>query len=677
MNTSPMQEEHRIAELRRILHEHNHRYYVLAEPIISDREFDALLAELVLLESARPDLHDPNSPTQRVGGGLTDQFEKVPHSRPMLSLANSYSREEVEEWADRIHRESAGEMRFTCELKYDGVAIALQYEERRLVRALTRGDGSVGEDITTNVRTIRTIPLELPDQAPDQLEIRGEIILPFAEFEALNETRREKGEKLFANPRNTAAGTLKLQDSGVVARRGLDCFLYGVMMEDPDAAGIRGHEAGVKAAAQWGFKTPTVLDRAFEVVDSVEGVMAFLAHWDEARNDLPFAVDGVVLKVDAYAQRRSLGSTAKAPRWALAYKFETEQGITRLDHIAYQVGRTGAITPVAHLEPVPIAGTTVKKASLHNADQIALLDIREGDMVRVEKGGEIIPKVVGVILEERPEGSVPHRYATRCPDCDAELVRAEDEARHYCPNAGGCPEQIKGCIEHFASRRAMNIDGLGEESVAQLWAAGLIRDVADLYVLERPPLLTLDRMGEKRASKLLAGVEASKSIPFERVLFALGIRHVGETVAKRLARHFGSIDALMSAGEEALLELDVVGPVIAEAVVVWFADEANLNRVQRLRSAGLQWQVERLEEAPSSQVLADKSFVVSGVFSIPRDELKRLVERHGGRLLGGVSGKTDFLLAGEKMGPSKREKAERLGVTILTESEFMEMVGSG
>ena len=672
-----MQEEHRIAELRRILHEHNHRYYVLAEPIISDREFDALLAELVLLESARPDLHDPNSPTQRVGGGLTDQFEKVPHSRPMLSLANSYSREEVEEWADRIHRESAGEMRFTCELKYDGVAIALQYEERRLVRALTRGDGSVGEDITTNVRTIRTIPLELPDQAPDQLEIRGEIILPFAEFEALNETRREKGEKLFANPRNTAAGTLKLQDSGVVARRGLDCFLYGVMMEDPDAAGIRGHEAGVKAAAQWGFKTPTVLDRAFEVVDSVEGVMAFLAHWDEARNDLPFAVDGVVLKVDAYAQRRTLGSTAKAPRWALAYKFETEQGITRLDHIAYQVGRTGAITPVAHLEPVPIAGTTVKKASLHNADQIALLDIREGDMVRVEKGGEIIPKVVGVILEERPEGSVPHRYATRCPDCDAELVRAEDEARHYCPNAGGCPEQIKGGIEHFASRRAMNIDGLGEESVAQLWAAGLIRDVADLYVLERPPLLTLDRMGEKRASKLLAGVEASKSIPFERVLFALGIRHVGETVAKRLARHFGSIDALMSAGEEALLELDVVGPVIAEAVVVWFADEANLNRVQRLRSAGLQWQVERLEEAPSSQVLADKNFVVSGVFSIPRDELKRLVERHGGRLLGGVSGKTDFLLAGEKMGPSKREKAERLGVTILTESEFMEMVGSG
>ena len=672
-----MQEEHRIAELRRILHEHNHRYYVLAEPIISDREFDALLAELVLLESARPDLHDPNSPTQRVGGGLTDQFEKVPHSRPMLSLANSYSREEVEEWADRIHRESAGEMRFTCELKYDGVAIALQYEERRLVRALTRGDGSVGEDITTNVRTIRTIPLELPDQAPDQLEIRGEIILPFAEFEALNETRREKGEKLFANPRNTAAGTLKLQDSGVVARRGLACFLYGVMMEDPDAAGIRGHEAGVKAAAQWGFKTPTVLDRAFEVVDSVEGVMAFLAHWDEARNDLPFAVDGVVLKVDAYAQRRTLGSTAKAPRWALAYKFETEQGITRLDHIAYQVGRTGAITPVAHLEPVPIAGTTVKKASLHNADQIALLDIREGDMVRVEKGGEIIPKVVGVILEERPEGSVPHRYATRCPDCDAELVRAEDEARHYCPNAGGCPEQIKGGIEHFASRRAMNIDGLGEESVAQLWAAGLIRDVADLYVLERPPLLTLDRMGEKRASKLLAGVEASKSIPFERVLFALGIRHVGETVAKRLARHFGSIDALMSAGEEALLELDVVGPVIAEAVVVWFADEANLNRVQRLRSAGLQWQVERLEEAPSSQVLADKSFVVSGVFSIPRDELKRLVERHGGRLLGGVSGKTDFLLAGEKMGASKREKAERLGVTILTESEFMEMVGSG
>ena len=671
-----MQEEERIAELRRTLHAHNHRYYVLAQPTISDREFDAMLAELALLESTRPDLVDPNSPTQRVGGGFTDQFEKVPHSRPMLSLANSYSREEVEEWAARIHRESAGDTRFTCELKYDGVAIALQYRNRQLERALTRGDGTVGEDITTNVRTIRTIPLTLPESAPESLEIRGEIILPFAAFEALNAQRKEKGEKLFANPRNTAAGTLKLQDSAEVARRGLDCFLYGVLLDDPAALGVEGHDAGVRSAERWGFKTPLVLERAFEVARDVEGVMAFLAHWDVARQELPFAIDGVVIKVDDHAQRRTLGSTAKAPRWALAYKFETEQGLTRLERIAYQVGRTGAITPVAHLDPVPIAGTTVGKASLHNADQIALLDIREGDMVRVEKGGEIIPKVVGVVLEERPEGSVPHVYATHCPDCGAALERGEDEARHYCPNATGCPEQIKGGIEHFASRRALNIDGLGTEGVEQLWAAGLIRDVADLYDLTVEPLLTLDRMGEKRAGNLIAGIAASKEIPFERVLFGLGIRHVGETVAKRLARHFGSLRALMAAPEWELIELDVVGPAIAASVVQWMADDRNLTRLARLERAGLKFEVERSEEGPTSQVLEDRSFVVSGVFSIPRDALKRLVEQHGGRLLGGVSGKTDYLIAGEKMGPSKREKAERLGVTILTEQAFMDMLDS-
>ena len=665
-----MQEEQRIKELRRTLHEHNHRYYVLAAPTIADREFDALLSELVLLESARPDLFDPNSPSQRVGGGFTDQFEKVSHSRPMLSLANSYSREEVEEWADRIHRESAGETSFTCELKYDGVAIALQYEQRRLVRALTRGDGTVGEDITKNVRTIRSIPLSLPESAPEKVEVRGEIILPFAAFEALNSKKKEKGEKLFANPRNTAAGSLKLQDSGEVAKRGLDCFLYDIQLETPDQWGVQGHSDGVHAAVQWGFKTPLVLSRAFEVAQNVDEVMACLAHWDSARHGLPFAIDGVVLKVDQHSQRKTLGSTAKAPRWALAFKFETEQGLTRLLRIAYQIGRTGAVTPVAHLEPVPIAGTTVQKASLHNADQIAMLDIREGDMVRVEKGGEIIPKVVGVVLEDRPQDSMPHVYATACPDCQTPLVRAEDEARHYCPNAAGCPEQIKGRIEHFASRRAMNIDGLGSEGVEQLWSAGLIRDVADLYQLEMSALLTLDRMGEKRAGNLLAGIEASKQIPFERVLFGLGIRHVGETVAKRLARHFGSLESLIEASEEALLELDVVGPVIAEAVVDWFAQEANRARVEGLKNSGLQFQVVELEDTSVSQVLAGKSFVVSGVFSVPRDELKRMVEQHGGRLLGGVSGKTDYLLAGDKMGPSKREKAERLKVTVLSEAEF-------
>lgn len=670
-----MQEEERIHTLRRVLHEHNHRYYVLAEPTISDRAFDALLAELSLLESARPDLADPNSPTQRVGGGLTEQFEKVAHSRPMLSLANSYSREEVEEWADRIHRESAGETCFTCELKYDGVAIALQYADRKLVRALTRGDGTVGEDITTNVRTIRSIPLVLPESAPPDLEIRGEIILPLAAFEALNEVRRASGEKLFANPRNTAAGTLKLQDSRVVAQRGLDCFLYDILLEEAAQWGIEGHASAVRAAGAWGFKTPLALDRAFEVVADVDGVMAYLGHWDRARADLPFAVDGVVIKVDAQAQRQSLGSTAKAPRWALAYKFETEQGITRLERIAYQVGRTGAVTPVAHLTPVPIAGTTVSKASLHNADQIALLDIREGDMVRVEKGGEIIPKVVGVLMEERPPHSVPHAFATRCPDCETPLQRAEDEAKHYCPNAAGCPEQIKGRIEHFASRKALNIDGLGSEGVEQLWSAGLIRDVADLYDLELAPLLTLERMGEKRAGNLLSGIADSRQVPFERVLFGLGIRHVGETVAKRLARTFGSMEALCNADAAALLELDVVGPVIADSVVEWCADEANLNRLERLSSAGLQFETSEDESGGGSEALAGRSFVVSGVFSIPRDALKQLVERHGGRLLGSVSGKTDFLIAGDKMGPSKREKAERLGVVILSEAEFFAKIG--
>jgi len=665
-----MQEEPRIEELRRTLHDHNYRYYVLAAPTIGDREFDALLSELVLLESARPDLFDPNSPTQRVGGGFTEQFEKVPHSSPMLSLANSYSSEEVQEWADRIHRESAGATSFTCELKYDGVAIALQYEGRKLARALTRGDGTVGEDITKNVRTIRTIPLSLPADAPEQLEVRGEIILPFAAFDALNAKKKEKGEKLFANPRNTAAGTLKLQDSGEVAKRGLDCFLYDVQLQTAEKWGVQGHSDGVRAAQGWGFKTPLVLGRAFEVAKDVEEVMAFLAHWDAERHALPFAIDGVVLKVDRHDQRKTLGSTAKAPRWAVAFKFETEQGLTRLNHIAYQIGRTGAVTPVAHLEPVPIAGTTVQKASLHNADQIALLDIREGDMVRVEKGGEIIPKVVGVVLEERPPDSVPLVYATQCPDCHTPLVRAEEEARHYCPNASGCPEQIKGRIQHFASRRAMNIDGLGSEGVEQLWSAGLIRDVADLYQLQESALLTLDRMGEKRAGNLLSGIEASKQVPFERVLFGLGIRHVGETVAKKLARHFGALEALKEATAEALLELDVVGPVIAEAVVDWLGSEDNSKRVESLRASGLQFSVAEVEQEAVSQVLANKSFVVSGVFTVPRDELKRLVEQHGGRLLGGVSGKTDFLLAGEKMGPAKREKAERLNVTVLSEAEF-------
>lgn len=660
----------RMAELRRALHEHNHRYYVLAAPTISDRAFDAMLEELTRLESAHPEFADPNSPTCRVGSGLTDTFEKVAHSRPMLSLANSYNQEEVEEWADRVQRETAGQCRFTCELKYDGVAIALHYERGTLVRAITRGDGAMGEDITPNVRTIRTLPLTLSDEAPEQVEIRGEIILPFEDFEALNARVVAEGRKPFVNPRNTAAGTLKLQDSAEVARRGLDCFLYGVELE---AAGLGSHSEGVKAAESWGFKTPLSLDRAFERVDGVEGVMAYLKHWEAARTQLPFAIDGVVIKVDELKHRSSLGSTAKAPRWALAYKFETEQGLTRLMRIDYQVGRTGAITPVARLEPVFIAGTTVENASLHNADQIALLDIREGDVVRVEKGGEIIPKVVGVVLEERPAESHPHRYATHCPDCGTPLVRAEEEARHRCPNSAGCPEQIKGRIEHFASRKAMNIDGLGDKSIEQLWEAGMIRHPADLYELTLAPLMTLDRMGETKASNLLSGIEASRTVPFERVLFALGIRHVGETVAKRLARHFGSIAGLRDADRDALLALDVVGPVIADAVLDFFQDDAQQVDVQRLIDSGLQFEASTMTTAKGS-ALSGKKCVVSGVFSVPRDEIKRLVEENGGQLVGSISGKTDFLIAGENMGPAKREKAERLGVQLLTEGGLMEKI---
>ena len=662
----------RIEELRRALHKHNHHYYVLAAPIISDRAFDEMLRELESLEKAHPEFNDPNSPTKRVGSDLASQdFAKVDHSRPMLSLSNSYNAEEVQEWADRVYRETAGECSFTCELKYDGVAIALQYRNRKLFRALTRGDGTTGEDITDNVRTIRAIPLALTELAPEDLEIRGEIILPFAAFEALNARVVAEGRNAFVNPRNTAAGSLKLHDSSEVARRGLDCFLYGVEIEEGQ---LDSHSQGVRNAAQWGFKTPLTLQRAFEHVRNVEGVMAFLAHWDTARHSLPFAIDGVVIKVDETLHRRTLGATAKAPRWALAYKFETEQGLTRLLRIDYQVGRTGGITPVARLEPVFVAGTTVQNASLHNADQIALLDVREGDLVRIEKGGEIIPKVVGVVLEERPTHSVPHAYAAHCPDCGSPLERAEEEARHYCPNALGCPEQIKGRIEHFASRKALNIDGLGDKSVAQLWSAGLVRNPADLYDLTLASLLTLDRMAETKAGNLLSGIEKSKSIPFERVLFALGIRHVGETVAKRLARHFGNLDALQAASRTSLLELDVVGPVIADAVLAFFADADHVRHINRLREAGLQF--EAVKEAQTGNALAGKRCVVSGVFSMPRDQIKRLVEQNGGKLSGSVSGSTDFLIAGDKMGPAKRAKADRAGVRILTENEFVEMISA-
>lgn len=662
-----MQPKDRIDQLRALLNEQNYRYYVLNDPLMSDFEYDKLMRELQDLEQANPQYADPNSPTQRVGSDRANQFASVTHRFPMQSLSNTYSREEVTDFDTRIRKE-VGEVEYVCELKFDGTSISLLYEHGQLVRAATRGDGMVGDDVTENVRTIRSIPLQLRGGGyPDLFEIRGEILMPYKSFERLNREREDIGETPFANPRNAAAGSLKQQSSAVTASRDLDAYLY---MLAGDEMPYATHYESLLAARQWGFKVSDQM----KLCRNLDEVMDFIRYWDKARESLPFATDGVVIKVNSYAMQKQLGSTAKAPRWAVAYKFKAEQALTRLLSVDFQVGRTGAITPVANLEPVQLAGTVVKRASLHNAEQIALLDIRLGDMVYVEKGGEIIPKITEVELSERPAESQPFEFITRCPECGTELVKYEGEARHYCPNSSSCPPQIVGRIVHFISRKAMNIEGLGDETVQLLYDNGLVHDISDLYTLKRADLVRLPRLGEKSADNILRNIEASKQVPFARVLFAIGIRFIGETTAKILARQFKNIDALIHADPEQLIEAEEVGEKIARSIIEYFADAGNMRIVERLRSYGLQFQ-NQVQEGATDR-LAGLNFVISGTFvHHSRDQLKELIERHGGRNLSGVSSNVNYLLAGQNIGPAKLAKASKLGVKMINEEEFMQMLG--
>lgn len=662
-----MQPKDRIDQLRALLNEQNYRYYVLNDPLMSDFEYDKLMRELQDLEQANPQYADPNSPTQRVGSDRANQFASVTHRFPMQSLSNTYSREEVTDFDTRIQKE-VGEVEYVCELKFDGTSISLLYEHGQLVRAATRGDGTVGDDVTENVRTIRSIPLQLRGGGyPDLFEIRGEILMPYKSFERLNREREDIGETPFANPRNAAAGSLKQQSSAVTASRDLDAYLY---MLAGDEMPYATHYESLLAARQWGFKVSDQM----KLCRNLDEVMDFIRYWDQARESLPFATDGVVIKVNSYAMQKQLGSTAKAPRWAVAYKFKAEQALTRLLSVDFQVGRTGAITPVANLEPVQLAGTVVKRASLHNAEQIALLDIRLGDMVYVEKGGEIIPKITEVELSERPAESQPFEFITRCPECGTELVKYEGEARHYCPNSSSCPPQIVGRIVHFISRKAMNIEGLGDETVQLLYDYGLVHDISDLYTLKRADLVRLPRLGEKSADNILRNIEASKQVPFARVLFAIGIRFIGETTAKILARQFKNIDALIHADPEQLIEAEEVGEKIARSIIEYFADTGNMRIVERLRSYGLQFQ-NQVQEGATDR-LAGLNFVISGTFvHHSRDQLKELIERHGGRNLSGVSSNVNYLLAGQNIGPAKLAKVSKLGVKMINEEEFMQMLG--
>ena len=659
----------RIEELRRQLELHNFKYYVENAPEISDFEFDAMMRELQDLERAHPEYADPNSPSVRVGSDLTAEFRTVKHRYAMLSLGNTYSLDELHEFIGRIERE-AGATDYVCELKFDGTAISLTYEHGRLVRAVTRGDGVEGDDVTANVRTVRTVPLRLRGTDwPDLFEIRGEILMPYASFDRLNAEREANGEQLFANPRNAAAGTLKQQSSAVVARRGLDCTLYQLA---GDELPFTSHWESLEKARQWGFK----VSDAARICRSVAEIDAFIEHWDTARRRLPFPTDGVVIKVNDFAVRRQLGFTAKAPKWAVAYKFKAERAATRLDSVSFQVGRTGAITPVANLEPVLLAGTTVRRATLHNAEQMAQLDIRPGDTVYVEKGGEIIPKITGVDLAARPADSRPFQYITRCPECGTPLVKYEGESKHYCPNQSHCRPQILGRIIHFIRRKAMDIEGLGEETVELLFENGLLHDIADLYDLRAEQLACLPRLGEKSAENIIRSIRGSVEVPFQRVLFALGIRFVGETTAKYLAAHFRTLDAVMHATREELIEADEVGGKIADAIIDYFADAENLRIIERLRKAGLQ--TEAAHKALESESLAGKNFVITGRFSgHSRDELKELIEAHGGKNLAAVSANVDFLVAGEKIGPAKLQKATKLGVRLISEEELLAMIASG
>ena len=659
----------RMRELEQLLDYHSHKYYVENNPEISDREFDMLLRELQELEAKYPEYADENSPTKRVGSDLTAEFQSVEHRYAMQSLSNTYSSEELGEWIERITKE-IGEVEFVCELKFDGTAISLTYENGALKQAVTRGDGRRGDDVTNNVRTIGSIPLRLRGEGyPSVFEIRGEIYMPYASFDRLNAEREAQGEPLLANPRNAAAGTLKQQSSKVVAERGLDCTLYHIAVDEPIKST---HWDNLMEAKRWGFK----VSEHIKVCCNREEIEAFIAYWDAERKMLPYATDGIVIKVNSYAHQRTHGSTAKAPRWAVAYKFQAEKALTKLLSVDFQVGRTGAVTPVANLEPVQLAGTVVKRASIHNADQIEALDIRLGDMVYVEKGGEIIPKITEVELSERPQDSKPFEYITHCPECGAELVRDEGEAKHFCPNSKGCKPQIIGRIVHFVSRKAMDIEGLGGETIELLWENGMLHNIADIYHLDPVQLASLPRLGEKSAANIIEGVRLSKEVPFERVLFALGIRYEGETTAKYLASHFRTLDAIANATAEELSEAEEVGAKIAVAIKEYFSDEENRKIVDTLRSAGLQFEAK--DKAKLSNALLGKSVVISGKFvGRSRDDMKALVEEHGGRNLAAVSANVDFIVAGDNMGPAKRQKAEKLGVTILSEEEFMALISSG
>jgi len=677
-----MNTEAKINKLRTELRDHNYNYYVLDNPTISDYDFDVKLKELQTLESNHPEFYDPNSPTLRVGGEVTKNFETVAHQFRMYSLDNSYSKEDLEDWEKRIKKMVDGPVAYSCELKYDGASMSLTYEDGNLVRAVTRGDGFQGDNVTTNIKTIKSVPLQLKGNFPETFEIRGEIILPFEGFTKMNAERVEAGEEPYRNPRNTASGSLKLQDSAEVAKRPLECLLYSLV---GDKLPVKTQMEALDKASEWGFKVPPVA----KLAKSIDEVLTFVNYWDVHRHELPYETDGVVIKVNNLQQQEELGYTAKAPRWAMAYKFKAEQVSTKLEQITYQVGRTGAITPVANLTAVELAGTIVKRASLHNADQIEKLDVREGDTVFVEKGGEIIPKIIGVDFTQRDPNSEPTSYITKCPECDTPLHRNEGEAQHYCPNIEGCPPQIIGRIQHYISRMAMDIEGLGGETVALLVTNGLINNYADLYRLRVEDLLPLERMAQKSAENLVAGVSASKSIPFERVLFGLGIRYVGETVAKKLAKHFKSIDALMSASVEELIAVDEIGERIAESVTHFFGSDAapdlfsesasfgkkNREVIERLRSYGVQLEISAEKLANQTDTLQGNTFVVSGVFTkVSRTELKKLIEDNGGKVSGSISGKTNYVVAGDNMGPSKKTKAEDLGIPIISEDDFLGMI---
>lgn len=662
----------RIIQLRNELHQHNHNYYVLNSPTISDQEFDRLLRELQDLEHAHPEAFDPNSPTQRVGSDLNNEFQTVLHRRPMLSLSNTYNRQEVQEFYERISEGLQGApFQICCELKFDGLSISLHYREGKLYQAVTRGDGVQGDDVTQNIRTIQSIPLQLAQGAdyPDEFEIRGEVLMPWASFDRLNEQRALAEEPLFANPRNAASGTLKSKDSRVVAQRGLDAYLYYLL---GDGIPGDGHFQNLQTARSWGFKVSEHL----KLADNLQEVFDFIDYWDTERRNLPVATDGIVLKVNSLQQQKSLGMTAKSPRWAIAYKFQAEQACTTLRDVIYQVGRTGAVTPVAVMDPVQLAGTTVRRATLHNADVIQSLDLHMGDQVLVEKGGEIIPKIVAVAPESlSAERGLPVRFVDNCPACGTPLIRIPGEAAHYCPNDASCPPLIMGRIEHFISRKAMNIQSLGPETVDEYFNQGLIRDAADLYTLTEEQLLNETASNRKSAQKILQSIQESRNVPFERVLYAIGIRFVGEIAARTLARHFGHIDALASATAESITEINGIGTVIAQSVIRFFSEPKNQAFVQRLKEAGLQMQISEEQANAQSNLLQGQSVVISGVFKHhSRDEYKAIIEQHGGRNVGSISAKTSFILAGENMGPSKLEKANKLGIRIINEDEFLEML---